>query len=46
MDNREFWKVYCEHLEMVAGLAGGFFDSLPTIAILNILLGDTLSIRY
>lgn len=25
MDNREFWKVYYEHLQMVAGLAGGFF---------------------
>lgn len=25
MDNKEFWKVFYEHLEMVAGLAGGFF---------------------
>lgn len=24
MDNKEFWKVYFEHLEMVAGLAGEF----------------------
>ena len=24
MDNKEFWKVYYEHLEMVAGLAGEF----------------------
>lgn len=22
MDNKDFWKVYYEHLEMVAGLAG------------------------
>lgn len=24
MDNKSFWKVYYEHLEMVAGLAGEF----------------------
>lgn len=25
MDNKDFWKVYHEHLEMVAGLAGKSF---------------------
>lgn len=30
MDNKSFWKVYYEHLEMVAGLAGEFSLSLLT----------------
>lgn len=30
MDNRDFWKIYYEHLELVAGLAG---KGLPPLRV-------------